>query len=133
MSAEATSDHLVVTPPDRYYGEGPKILWVDWGWGQIENCLNTLRASPVKLIFYTYGPNDADLRWLLDAAYQADIIILNMETNSAADPIKGHMVAWDKCHYFGRKDLAEIFLGYIDDPTGKMLTWVGELVQKRNT
>lgn len=133
MSSEPTIDHLVVTTPDRYHGEGPKILWVDWGWGQIESCLNTLRASPLRLIFYTYGPNDSDLRWLLDAAYQADIVILNMEMNSACDPIKGHIISWDKTCYFGRKDLQDIFPGYIDDPTGKMLTWVGEIMQKRKT
>lgn len=133
MSSETIPDHLVITPPDRYHGEGPKILWIDWQFDQIEHCLNMLRASPIRLIFNTFGPNDTDIKWLLDTAYQADIILMNMDANSTVDVLKGHMIAWDKTFYFGRKDLQDIFPGYIDDHVGKMLVWVGEEVHKRNT
>jgi len=133
VSSETIPDHLVITPPDRYHGEGPKILWVDWQFDQIEHCLNMLRGSPIRLIFYTYGPNDSDAKWLLDTAYQADIILMNMDASSGASVLKGHMISWDKTFYFGRKDLQDIFPGYIDDHVGKMLVWVGEEVHKRNT
>lgn len=132
MTDNEQTDHLVITPPDRYHGEGLKVLWIDWGWGQIESCLNILRGSPSKLIFHAYGPNDSDLRWLIDAAHQSDIIIMNMDQPSGADPIKGHLIALDKTFYFGRRDLESIFPGYIDDPQGKMLVWVGEQQSKRN-
>ena len=130
MRSETIPDHLVITAPDRYYGEGPKILWIDWNFDQIEHCLNALRSCPIRLIFYTFGPNDADMRWLLDAAHQSDIIIMNMDARSTVDVIKGHVISLDKTFYFGRKDLHAIFPGYIEDHVGKMLTWVGEQVQR---
>lgn len=129
---EAILDHLIITAPDRCHGEGLKILWIDWQFDQVENCLNMLRASPIRLMFHMFGPNDNQSTWLIDVAHQADIIIMNMGINSAVDVIKGHMIAWNKTFYFGRKDLQEIFPGYIDDPQGKMLVWVGEQVERGN-
>lgn len=132
MSSEAIPDHLVITPPDRYHGEGPKILWIDWQFDQVEHCLNMLRASPIKLIFYNFGPNDTESPWLIDVAHQSEIIIMNMDARSTVDVIKGHLISWDKTYYFGRNDLQQIFPGYIEDHVGKMLTWVGEQAQRGN-
>lgn len=125
-------DHLLITAPDRYYAEGEKILFVDLQHDQLERMLNALRGSPVKLAFHVFGHNDRDLRWLLDSGYQADKILIDMSHSTAADPIKGHMLAWDKTVYTGRKDLDSIFPGYIEDPLGHMLVWVGERSNKRN-
>ena len=130
--AETNLDHLVITPPDRYHGEGPKILWVDWPLDMIERCLNALRGSPIKLLFHAYSPLDRDVRWLMDVAHQADIIVMDMTAGNHNDVIKGHLIAMDKTFHFGRKDLGDIFPGYIEDPQGKMLVWVGEIMDKRN-
>jgi hypothetical protein len=125
-------DHLIVTAPDRYHGEGEKILLVDWNHEQLDNIIRVLRGSPLKLIMHVFGHNDTDLRWLLDVAYQCDVIVINMGSVSAADPIKGHMITWDKSKYYGRKDLSDIFLGYIEDPHGALLAWVGKRSDERN-
>ena len=94
----------------------------------IEQCLNALRASPIKLIFHAYGPHDHDHRWLLDVAHQCDLIIMDMSVGTHNDIIKGHLIALDKTHHFGRKNLGDIFPGYIEDPQGKMLVWLGEKI-----
>lgn len=130
--AGTSFDHLIVTPPDRYHGEGYKILWVDWPLELIDRCLNSLRGSPIKLIFHAYNPNDRNINWLMDTAYQADIIIMDMTFPAPYDVIKGHLIAKDKLYHFGRKDLSDIFPGYIEDPLGKMITWLGEIMDKRN-
>ena len=125
-------DHLIITAPDRYHGEGAKILLIDWHHEQLDNAINALRGSPLKLVIHVFGHNDTDMRWLLDVAYQADIISVNMGNRSAADPIKGHILTWDKACYHGRKDLSEIFLNYIEDPHAKLLAWVGKKIDERN-
>ena len=119
-------DHLLITSPDRYHGEGLKILFVDLQHDRLDRIISTLRGSPIKLIFHVFGHNDRDFRWLLDVGYQCDKILIDMSHVTAADPIKGHMLSWGKTNYLGRKDLDGIFSGYIEDPLGQMLVWVGE-------
>lgn len=129
---EPTPDHLVVTPPDRYFGEGIKLLWIDWNWAMTEQCLESMRGSPVKIVTHLFGGNDTNFRWLLDVSNQAELIVANLGQTSQADPFKGSILPLDKTFYFGRKDLAEIFPGYIDDPLGVMLSLVSEMANKRN-
>ena len=124
-------EHLAVTPPDRYHGEGYKVLWIDWEWDQIDTGVSMLQGSPEKLIIHMFGHNDTDFRWLLDIAYQADIIMMNLSHQTAADTIKGHLIGLDKTRYFGRRDLETIFPGYIEEPHGAMLTWVAQQIDKR--
>lgn len=131
MLTNPQDDHLVITPSDRYHGAGPKVLWIDWHWQQVETCLNLLRNSPIKIIFHAFSPHDSDHAWLLDVAHQADIIIMDAEAKTAADIIKGQLISWDKCYYYGRKDLAKLFPGHIEDPTGKMLVWIAEITNMR--
>ena len=125
-------EHLLVTQPDRYHGEGLKILFIDWQHDQLENMINMLRGSPIGLAIHVFGHNDTNMRWLLDVGYQADMIVLNMGHNTAADPIKGHMMSWKKSRYFGRRDLSELFTGYIEDPLGTTMSWIGEQTTERN-
>lgn len=125
---EPTPDHLVITPPSRYYGEGAKILWIDWHWHMIEQCLEAMRGSPVKTVTHLFGGNDTDFRWLLDVANQADLIVVNLGQTSQADPFKGSFLPLDKTYYFGRKDLAEIYYGYVDDPLGLMLEYISNKI-----
>ena len=119
------NDHLIITPSDRYYGEGHRLLLVDWEWEQIEVCLSSLRGCQTKLIISLFGSNDTDLRWLLDTAYQSDHIIINFGKTSNCDPIKGYLISLDRTHYFGRQDLSEVFTGYTSDPMGNALIWAG--------
>lgn len=124
-SKNPTPDHLLVTADDRYFGEGKKILWIDWPWDTVLQTSRMLEGSPVKLIIHTFGANDTNFRWLLDVAHQSDLICINAASHSPADPIKGHLIHLDKSIYFGRSDLSDIFSGYIEDPIGYMLAWVG--------
>ena len=124
-------DHLVVTPPDRYFGEGIKLLWIDWNWGQIDQCLESMRGSPIKIVTHLFGGNDTDFRWLLDVSNQADLIVMNLGQSSQTDPFKGSFLPLEKAFYYGRKDLSNIFPGYIDDPLGVMLSLVGNMANKR--
>ena len=119
-----TLNHLVITEPDRYYGEAITLLWIDWNWQQIEQCIAALQGSPIKIVIHLFGGNDTDFRWLLNVANQVDAVIVNLGQTSQADPIKGMLVPKDKTHYFGRKDLKDIFPGYIDDPLGTVLALV---------
>lgn len=97
-----------------------------------EQCLESMRGSPVKLVTHLFGGNDTDFRWLLDVSNQAEVIVVNLGQTSQADPFKGSMLPLDKTFYFGRKDLSGIFPGYIDDPLGVMLALVSEMANKRN-
>lgn len=130
--ASNPEDHLLITPPDRYHGEAFNILFVDLMHDQLDHLVNALRGSPIKLAFHVFGHNEHDFKWLLDAAYQCDAILIDMTHKTAADPIKGHMLTWDKTVYLGRKDLSDIFPGYIEDPLGHLLIRVGEQANKRN-
>ena len=124
---QTVPDHLIVTPDDRYYGEGLKILWVDWNPALIHDTLKTLERSPIRLIVHVFEATDTNLKWLLDVAYQADIIVINAGHRSPSELVKGHLIALDKTRHFGRKDLEQIFPGYIEDPTGTMLEWIGTM------
>ena len=126
-------DHLVVTAPDRYHGEGIKVTLIDWHHEQLENIINMLRGSPQRMVIHVFGHNDSDMRWLLDVCYQSDLVVMNMEHHTAADPIKGSILPWLKSLYFGRKDLADVFQGYIDDPLGATMSWVGKKIDERFT
>lgn len=126
-------DHLFITSPDRYHGEGIKITLIDWHHEQLENIVNMLRGSPQRLAIHVFGHNDTDLRWLLDVGYQSDLIVINMGHSTAADPVKGSMITWARTLYFGRKDLSEIYEGYIEDPMGSTMAWLGKQIQERNS
>lgn len=123
--------HLIITSPDRHYGEGMVILLIDWHWKQIEPCISALSSCNDKVVLHLFGAGETDFRWLIDVANQADLIIMNNGVNTQADLIKGSLIPKDKTLYFGRRDLSSIFSGYIEDPIGTLLSWVTSMANRR--
>lgn len=119
-------DHLLITSPDRFFGDALTVLFVDWPPALIDQALNSVKASPKRLAIHIYNIEDNNPRWMIDVANQSNIIMINFSQLSQADAFKGYLLPRMTCYYFGRSDLNQIFTNYTDDPIGKLLVLIGE-------
>jgi hypothetical protein len=119
-------DHLVVTEPDRYYNEALVILLVDWSPFLLDQALQAIKGSKEKLAIHIFNDNDTNYQWLLDVAYQADVIAINFDSIKNNDVFKGILLRQNKSFYFGRPDLVGLFPNHSEDPIGKLLVLIGD-------
>ena len=124
------NEHLVVTPPDRYWAEGIKILLVDWPADLIETTINMIEGSPNQLIIHLFDSNKDDPQWLLDVSNQVSFIIMNMGAGFTGDVFKGTLITRSNVHYYGREGLEKYFPNYVKDPQGRLLVLIGEYINK---
>lgn len=119
-------NHLVVTSPDKYYGEGIHILLVDWNWDHVDRVLKQIKNFDQTVILYLFGPGETDYEWLMQIHAQCSLIVVNLDTRTLSDPIKGHLIAKPQCFYTGRPDLEKLFSGYTSDALGTILTHISK-------
>lgn len=119
------NEHVVVTAPDRFFQDAITILFVDWPPDLIDQALQALKGSNVRIAFHIFDFNDSDYKWLIDVANQADVISVCLSNISHIDIIKGYIIARPETFYFGRLGLHNIFSNYTDDPIGQLLIKVG--------
>ena len=124
------NEHVVVTEPDRFFQNAITILLVDWSADLIDQALNALQASNVRLAFHIFTETDSNYNWLLDVANQADVIAINLNNINHIDLIKGYLLPKSKSFYFGRLGFNKIFSNYTNDPIGHLLIKVGELISQ---
>lgn len=126
MQESEISDHVVVTPPDRFYQEAITILLVDWPADLVDQALSALRGSNKRLAIHVFDYNDNNYKWMLDVANQADVIGVNINNINHIDLLKGQLILKSKTFFFGRMDFNSIFTNATNDPIGKLLVSVGE-------
>lgn len=124
------NEHVIVTPPDRFYQDAVVILLVDWPADLIDQAFSALKASKNRLAIHIFDYNDHNYTWLLDVANQADIVAININNINHIDLLKGQLISKNKSFYFGRLDMNKIFTNYTDDPIGKLLVAVGENISQ---
>lgn len=114
-------DHVLVTPPDRYWSESCSILLIDFEWGLAESIINPLRSSAVDLAIHIYTPHDTDSQWLMDVANSSDIVLMDLNQSTNNDIIKGYLISKRNVWYTGRRDLNNIWPRYTEDPLTTLL------------
>ena len=123
-------EHLVITPPDRFWGEAITIFLHDWPPDMTETIISMIRGhQESRVVIYLQSDITSDLEWTLSVATASDLVVLNLGAISPADIVKGAFIGKPNCFYFGRPDLKNIFNNYIDDPHGKILSFIS--TQKR--
>lgn len=123
-------EHLVITEPDRFYGDAVYFLLVDWPPDLLSKALETVTGSPEKLVIYVHPPEDSNFKWLLDTAYQSQFILVNCGHSGQSDIVKGQLLTKPNTYYFGRPDLEKLFLNSTNDPIGTMLTLLSTKLPK---
>jgi|SaaInl74LU_5_DNA_1037368.scaffolds.fasta_scaffold00353_13 hypothetical protein len=124
------NEHVMITPPDKYWSDSFKILLVDFDWGLSESIINPLASSPIKLAIHVYRNEDRDYEWLLDTANNADIVIINLTDTTETDIIKGSLISKEHVWYVGRTELNTIWTRHIDDPLLKLLVAIEQHQQR---
>lgn len=115
------SEHVLITPPDRYWSNAYHILLVDFEWGLAESIINPLRSSSVDLAIYIYTPQDNDPEWLLNVANACNTVLVDLNQTTNNDLIKGQLISKHNVWYTGRRDLEKIWAGYTEDPLTVLL------------
>lgn len=115
MKTSNDPEHILVTPPDRYWSDAFNILLVDFDLLLVENIINPLRSSPVNLAIHLYTSADDDNEWLLNVANACDIVVLNLTQITNNDIFKGQLISKHNVWYTGRRYLDGIWQGHTDD------------------
>lgn len=125
-------DHVIITPPDRYWSDCFKILLVDFDWGLTETIIAPLAGSPIKLAIHIYRSEDRNFEWLLDTANNVNIVIINLTNATESDIIKGNLLSKENVWYVGRNELNSIWPRQIDDPLSKLLVSIDQYQNRGN-
>lgn len=130
LDPQIPSQHVVVTPPDRYFQEAITILLVDWPPHLVDQAFNALERSKHRIAFHVFNFNDSDFKWLIDVANQADVVAINAADYNHTDVLKGYIIARTNAFYFGRLGIKEVFSNYTNDPIGELLVKVGNKISQ---
>lgn len=125
-------NHVLVTPPDRYYSEAFNILLVDFDWGLTEAIINPLRSANVTLAIHAYISSDSDPAWLIDVASSSDIVLMDLSKTTNNDIVKGHIISKENVWYTGRPDLEKFWPRYTNDPLSLLIFEISKY-QTKNT
>jgi hypothetical protein len=123
-------DHVVVTPPDRFYNDSITVLLIDWPADLVNQALNAIRGSSARVSIHIFDYNDSNYTWLLDVANQADVVGINLNSPNHIDLFKGTLIAKSKSFHFGRLDVGKIYLNAVNDPIGELLIRIGTLISQ---
>ena len=120
------NEHLLVTPPDRFYGDAIKILLIDWNPVLLDQLVAALKGCKEKIVIYYFASFDTEFRWIVDVANEVDIVVMDISNNSQLDLIKGHLIGKKQVHYFGRSDVEKMFFNFTKDPISTILIKIAE-------
>lgn len=115
------NDHLVVTPPDRYWDDGFKLLLVDFDAYLLDQHFAAVTGSPVQVAVHVYMPDDNNPTWLMDVSASVDLVILNLGQSTTNDILKGRILGQSNVWYVGRPDLLKLWTRNTTDPVALML------------
>ena len=118
---QVNKDHVLITPPDRYWSDAYNILLVDFEWGLAENIVNPLRGSTANLAIHIYTPHDNDPVWLLNVANACNTVLMDLNQTTNNNILKGQLISKHNVWYTGRRDLEKIWTGYTEDPLTVLL------------
>jgi len=124
------TEHILVTPPDRYWSDAFSILLVDFDFQLAENIINPLRSSTIDLAIHLYSSVDDNHEWLLNVANASNIAVLNLTQITNNDIFKGQLISKHNVWYTGRRYLNDIWPGYTDDVLSTLLIEIDK--QQRN-
>jgi ribosome biogenesis protein Tsr3 len=97
-------DVKLITSPDLDYSNNFKILLVDFNWQNIEQYSHIFTACEEDITVYIYSQKDADPKWCINAAEQAKVILINCESKSVNEILKGYLLAYKNAAAFGKND-----------------------------
>lgn len=120
-ATKTSSEHVLITPPDRYWSDAYSILLVDFEWGLAESIINPLRSSRANLAIHIYTPQDSNIEWLINVANSCDTVLMDLNQTTSNDIIKGYLISKNNVRYTGRKDLKKFWPGYTEDPLALLL------------
>jgi len=118
---KTNNEHMLITPPDRYWSDAFNILLIDFDWGLAENIINPLRSSKLDLAIHIYTPQDNDSVWLYNVANASDVVLMDLNQTTNNDIIKGQLISKNTVWYTGRKDLSSLWPRYTEDPLTLLL------------
>jgi RNAse (barnase) inhibitor barstar len=115
------TEHILVTPPDRYWSDAFSILLVDFDFQLAENIINPLRSSTIDLAIHLYSSTEDNHEWLLNVANASNIVVLNLTQITNNDIFKGQLISKHNVWYTGRRYLDDTWDGYTDDVLSTLL------------
>lgn len=130
-TTKTPNDHLLVTPPDRYWSDAYSILLVDFEWGLAENIINPLRGSTATLAIHIYTPQDSNPEWLMNVANSCHTVLMDLNQTTNNDILKGQLISKHNVWYTGRQDLKKLWSGYTEDPLTLLLVEIEKYQNSR--
>ena len=128
---KVNNEHVLVTPPDRYWSDAYNILLIDFEWGLAENIINPLRSSKLDLAIHIYTPQDNNPEWLMNVANSCNTVLMDLNQTTNNDIIKGQLISKHTVWYTGRQDLKNIWSGYTEDPLTVLLVEIEKYQNSR--
>ena len=113
------SEHLAVTPPDRFWGDCFSVLLIDIDPETTLGLFQAIAAVPQRIVVYIYS--ESDLAWALSVADQADVIVMDLRQPGLNDLLKGNLISRHQSCYIGREDTHSVWGNYTADPVAYIL------------
>ena len=124
------NEHVVVTPPDRFFQDSIVILLMDWPADLVDQALNAISGSNVRIAIHIFDYNDSNYLWAIDVANQSDVVAININNINHIDIIKGCLITKPNTFYFGRLGMSKIFSNFTEDPIGQLLIKIGSKISQ---
>lgn len=124
------NEHVVVTPPDRFFQDSITVLLVDWPADLVDQALSAIRGSNVRVAIHIFDYNDSNYLWAIDVANQSDIVAINANSINHIDIIKGYLISKSNSFYFGRLGMNKLFSNFTEDPIGQLLIKIGTIISQ---
>ena len=124
------NEHVVVTPPDRFFQDSIVVLLMDWPADLVDQALSAIRGSTSRIAIHIFDFNDSNYLWAIDVANQADIVAINANNVNHIDIIKGHLISKPNAFYFGRLGMNNLFSNFTEDPIGQLLIKIGTKISQ---
>ncbi len=120
-TTKTPGEHVLITPPDRYWNDSYNILLSGFEWDYANTIIDPLRSSALNLAIHVFAPSDTGIDWLLNVAASCDIVILNLAQITNKDIANGYLISKNNVWYTGREDLKPQWSRYTSDPLATLL------------
>lgn len=119
-------DVKIITEPDLDYSNKFKILLFDFNWEDIERYCHLMTNVNDDLVVYVFTQHDKNFQWCIHAANQSNAILVNLDTKTSNELLKGYLLSFKNAAGFGN-NLQAVFAKeiYYD-----IAVWFTKIAQK---
>ena len=121
-------DVKIITEPDYDLSNRFKIFLFDFEWKNIERYSYIFTESDRDICIYIFEPNNKNYEWAVNAANQADCILINCGQITSNEFLKGFLLSFNNSAAFGDNKFNLIAKTVFND----LAVWFTKISQKFN-